>query len=131
MNLVNTQGRGVERLTTTGVVVDGVEYKADCVIFATGIAVSAGRSRIGQFAVPGRDGQLLSDKWAGGERSLHGIMTAGFPNLFMIGDIAQSAFTFAFSYLINEPAKHVSTIIRRCLDDRSVSLIGARRVTRS
>ena len=39
VTLVDTQGRGVERITEKGVVVDGVEYEVDCIIYATGFEV--------------------------------------------------------------------------------------------
>ena len=36
VHLIDTQGRGVERITERGVVVAGREYELDCIIFATG-----------------------------------------------------------------------------------------------
>ena len=36
VHLVDTHGRGVERITERGVVVDGHEYELDCLIYATG-----------------------------------------------------------------------------------------------
>src|SRR3546814_6806923 len=36
VTLVDTQGRGLDRITETGIVFDGVEYPVDCIIFATG-----------------------------------------------------------------------------------------------
>ncbi|MEY2571533.1 MAG: hypothetical protein QOE63_1883 [Acidimicrobiaceae bacterium] len=36
VTLVDTQGRGVERVTEHGVVVDGVEYEVDCLVDAAG-----------------------------------------------------------------------------------------------
>ncbi len=122
VTLVDTQGRGIERLTAGGVVANGVEYQADCVIFATGFAVSVGNRRAGAFPVTGRDGAALTGKWADGVRSLHGIMTSGFPNLFVVGDITQSAFTLNFTQLLSEQAAYVSTIISRCLDQAIASV---------
>ena len=39
VTLVDTHGRGVERITAAGAVVDGAEYELDCLIFATGFEV--------------------------------------------------------------------------------------------
>ena len=39
VTLVDTKGRGVDRITEKGVVFDGVEYEVDCIIFATGFEV--------------------------------------------------------------------------------------------
>jgi hypothetical protein len=39
VTLVDTDGKGVERITETGVVVAGVEYEVDCIIYASGFEV--------------------------------------------------------------------------------------------
>src|SRR3546814_5995217 len=36
VTLVDTAGKGVERVTTDGLVVDGRDYALDCIIYATG-----------------------------------------------------------------------------------------------
>ncbi|MFE4756779.1 flavin-containing monooxygenase [Streptomyces mirabilis] len=117
VTLLDTEGLGIERLTEKGVVVDGVEYEADCVIFGTGFAVDAGR-----FPVAGRDGELLSEKWADGVHSLHGILAAGFPNLLVVGGIPQATHAINFTHQLYEQAGHVSTIVRRCLDEDVISV---------
>ncbi|MFJ8026775.1 antibiotic biosynthesis monooxygenase [Streptomyces sp. NPDC096311] len=117
VTLLDTEGRGIERLTAKGIVVDGVEYAADCVVFGTGFAIDACR-----FPVAGRDGELLSDKWADGVRSLHGILTAGFPNLFVVGGIPQATHAINFTHQLYDQTSHVSTIIRRCLDQNLASV---------
>jgi cyclohexanone monooxygenase len=122
VRLIDTQGQGIERLTAHGFVANGNEYQADCIIFATGFEVSTGSRRGSEIPIIGRDGQLLSDKWAHTARSLHGIMTAGFPNLFIVGDITQSTFTLNFSQLVLEQARYISTLISRCIRDEIASI---------
>ncbi|MEO1934813.1 MAG: NAD(P)/FAD-dependent oxidoreductase, partial [Myxococcales bacterium] len=39
VHLIDTDGKGVDRITETGLVVAGVEYEVDCIIFATGFEV--------------------------------------------------------------------------------------------
>ncbi|MFE4758872.1 flavin-containing monooxygenase [Streptomyces mirabilis] len=112
VTLVDTRGAGIERLTPNGVVVAGVEFEADGVVFGTGFAVNAIR-----FPVVGREGTVLSEKWAGGVRTLHGILSAGFPNLFVVGGIPQATHTFNFTHMLDEQARHVATIVNRCLAD--------------
>src|SRR5581483_5741125 len=56
VKLVDTSGKGVERVTEDGVVVDGVEYKVDCLIFATGFEVGTAYTRRAEFAMYGRNG---------------------------------------------------------------------------
>ncbi|WP_262699507.1 MULTISPECIES: flavin-containing monooxygenase [Streptomyces] len=117
VTLLDTEGHGVEALTAKGVVVGGVEYEADCVVFGTGFEVDAGR-----FPVAGRGGELLSDKWADGVRSLHGVLTAGFPNLLVVGGIPQATHAINFTHQLYDQATHVSTIVRRCLDEGLASV---------
>ena len=83
-HLVDTDGKGVERLTEDAVVVGGEHYALDCVIFATGFDTASDlASRVGADPV-GRGGVRLSEHWAGGMRTLHGMHVHGFPNLFLV-----------------------------------------------
>jgi cation diffusion facilitator CzcD-associated flavoprotein CzcO len=110
VTLVDTRGRGVEQISANGVVVDGVEYPLDCLIFATGFEVGTSyRQRTG-FEIIGRDGRTLSETWADGVRTLHGLHVNGFPNCF-IESIAQSGFTVNFPYLIDTQSRHVAWVI--------------------
>ncbi|MCV7257301.1 flavin-containing monooxygenase [Mycobacterium shimoidei] len=110
VTLVDTRGRGVEQINHNGVVVDGVEYPLDCLIFATGFEVGTDyRQRTG-FEVIGRGDRTLTDKWADGVRTMHGLHVNGFPNCF-IESIAQSGFTVNFPYLIDTQSRHVAWII--------------------
>ena len=45
ITLVDTRGRGVDRITEKGLVFDGVEYEVDCIIFATGFEVGTAYTR--------------------------------------------------------------------------------------
>src|SRR5436305_15215173 len=64
--LVDTDGKGVECITEKGVVVAGVEYEVDCIIYASGFEVGTDYTRRAGFDMTGRDGVALSDAWAGG-----------------------------------------------------------------
>jgi len=113
VHLIDTQGKGVERLTETGVVANGIEYQVDCIVFATGFEVGTDYTRRSGYDLIGKDGVRLSDKWSEGVRTLHGLHTHGFPNLFIISN-AQAAFTTNFPHSMNEQAKHISYIIDQC-----------------
>jgi cation diffusion facilitator CzcD-associated flavoprotein CzcO len=108
--LVDTHGLGVGQITVNGVVVDDIEYPLDCLIFATGFEVGTSYSQRTGFEIIGRDGQTLTDKWANGVRSLHGLHVNGFPNCF-IESIAQSGFTVNFPYLIDTQSRHIAWVI--------------------
>ncbi|MDT5094176.1 MAG: hypothetical protein QOH60_3539, partial [Mycobacterium sp.] len=112
--LVDTGGLGVERITEHGVVVDGVEHALDCLIFATGFEVGTEYAQRTGFEVVGRDGLTLTDKWADGVRTFHGLHVRGFPNCF-VESIAQSGFTVNFPYLLDVQATHVAWLIAAAL----------------
>jgi cyclohexanone monooxygenase len=108
--LVDTQGRGVERITERGVVADGHEYELDCLIYATGFEVGTDYARRAGYEVHGRDGITLTETWADGAATLHGFHTRGFPNLFVISNI-QSGFTVNFPHMLNEQGIHLGYLL--------------------
>ena len=112
VTLVDTQGRGVDRVTETGLVFDGVEYQVDCIIFATGFEVGTAYTRRAGFEVYGRDGQTLTDYWSGGMKTLHGLHSHGFPNCFHLG-ITQNTLTPNFPHMLDEQARYVADVVRR------------------
>ena len=111
VTLVDTDGKGVQQLTERGVVVDGVEYQVDCLIFATGFEVGTTYTRRAGYDIIGRGGTTLSEKWSEGLRTLHGLQTNGFPNCFFLG-FTQTAVTVNVPHALNEQAKHVAYILR-------------------
>jgi cyclohexanone monooxygenase len=110
VTLVDTKGKGVERITEKGVVVDGVEVPVDCLIYATGFEVGTAYTRRAGYEIHGRGGRTLSGHWADGVRTLHGMHSRGFPNCFVMGN-QQSGFTVNYPHMLNEQAKHVAYIV--------------------
>jgi len=111
VTLVDTMGRGVERITEKGLVFDGVEYEADCIIFATGFEVGTAYTRRAGFEVFGRGGKSLTEYWTGGLKTLHGFCSVGFPNCFHMG-ITQNALTANFPHMLEEQAQHITELIK-------------------
>ena len=89
-HLVDTDGKGVERIDATGVWVGGEHYDLDCIVFASGFEVGTEQSRRSGFEIVGRGGSTLTERWADGMQTLHGIHVHDFPNLFVVG-ITQAA----------------------------------------
>ncbi|MCB1522655.1 MAG: NAD(P)/FAD-dependent oxidoreductase [Rhodoblastus sp.] len=84
VTLVDTDGKGVERITERGFVVAGHEYEVDCIIYASGFEVGTAYERRAGFDLVGRNGRKLSEAWAQGMQSLHGIHVHDFPNAFFV-----------------------------------------------
>ena len=110
VKLVDTKGKGVERVTENAVVVDGVEYEVDCLIYATGFEVGTAYTRRAEFEVYGRDGLSLSEYWADGMKTYHGFLSNGFPNCFHMG-LTQTGLAPNFTYMLNGQAMHIAHLI--------------------
>ncbi|MBV9330224.1 MAG: NAD(P)/FAD-dependent oxidoreductase [Alphaproteobacteria bacterium] len=115
VTLVDTKGRGVERITERGVVVDGIEYPVDCLIYATGFEVGTSYTRRSGYDVCGRGGMSLSEKWSDGIATLHGMHVHGFPNCFIMSN-AQSGFTANFPHMMNEQTKHIAWVVQQAVE---------------
>jgi len=113
VTLVDTKGHGVERVTPKGVVVDGVEYELDCLIFATGFEVGTDYTRRAGYDLVGRGGVKLSERWKDGVRTLHGMHSRGFPNCFIMGP-QQAGFTPNFPHLLDQESRHIAYIVSHC-----------------
>ena len=111
VKLVDTMGRGVDRITEKGLVFDGLEYEVDCIIFATGFEVGTSYTRRAAFEVYGRGGKSLTEHWADGVKTLHGFYSSGFPNCFHMG-IIQNAITANFPHMLEEQAQHITELIQ-------------------
>ena len=123
VTLVDTQGLGVQQITERGVVVDGVEYELDCLIFATGFEVGTSYAQRAGYEIKGRSGQTLTEKWQDGVSTLHGMHSRDFPNNFIFA-IAQSGFTVSYPHMLNEQSKHAAYIIAEC-QKRGIKVVEA------
>jgi cyclohexanone monooxygenase len=111
VTLVDTRGKGVDRITKKGVVVAGREYELDCLIYASGFEVGTDYSRRAGMQIFGRGGQSLTDAWADGIRTLHGMHVHGFPNCYVMSN-PQAGFTASYPHLLDEQAKNIAWVIR-------------------
>jgi cation diffusion facilitator CzcD-associated flavoprotein CzcO len=116
-HLVDTDGRGVERITEKGVVVAGVEYEVDCIIYASGFEVGTSFERRAGYDTVGRGGMLLSDYWADGMRTKHGVHVHNFPNLF-ISQATQGANLISnYPHNLTECGNTMAIMVRHALDN--------------
>ena len=83
---------GIERITRQGPVVDGKQYEVDCIIYGTGFEPElTPLFRRAGHEIVGRGGVTLAEKWAMGASSLFGMMSRGFPNMFVMPAPGQQA----------------------------------------
>ncbi len=82
VELVDLREEPIEAITAAGVRTSKHEYALDILVFATGYDALTGA--LLRIEVTGRQGERLQDKWAAGPRNYLGLMTTGFPNLFIV-----------------------------------------------
>jgi cyclohexanone monooxygenase len=117
VKLIDTEGRGLERITQNAIVFDGQSYEVDCIIYATGFEVVTTSHKEGGFEIIGRGGQTIDEKWSKAVSTLHGIYTRGFPNLFFVAGYRQSGPTLNFPFCMDEQARHAAAVAGRMLED--------------
>ncbi|HZK99794.1 MAG TPA: NAD(P)/FAD-dependent oxidoreductase [Caulobacteraceae bacterium] len=115
VSLIDTGGKGVERITEHAVWANGQEYEIDCLIYATGFEVGTEYTRRSGYELHGRGGVTLTRKWADGVQTLHGFHTRDFPNCFIVSH-TQSGFTVNFPHMLDEQARHIAYIVGHCLE---------------
>ena len=115
-HLIDTDGKGVEKITEKGVVVAGKEYEVDCIIYASGFEVGTEFTRRAGFDLKGRGGVKLSEAWADGMRTKHGIHVHGFPNLFFVQPTQGANLISNVPHNLTEAGKTIATIIRAAQD---------------
>jgi cation diffusion facilitator CzcD-associated flavoprotein CzcO len=116
-HLVDTDGRGVERITETSVVVDGAHYEVDCIIYASGFEVGTPYERRAGFDLVGRDGRTLSSHWAHGMRTMHGIHVNGFPNAFLVQFTQGANLISNVPHNLVESSATIAQVIARVVTD--------------
>lgn len=105
VTLVDVKDTPIERITPTGIIVDGHEYEVDIIVFATGFDAMTGS--ILKIDVRGREGESLTQKWSEGPRTYLGLATAGFPNLFIVTGPGSPS---VFSNMVVSIEQHVDWI---------------------
>jgi cyclohexanone monooxygenase len=114
-HLVDTDGKGVSRITPAGVVVGDWEYELDCIIYGSGFEVGTPYIRRAGFEVTGRDGVTLSQYWAGGMRTLHGIHVHGFPNLLFVQPTQGANLISNVPHNIVDSAQTIAAVVRHAV----------------
>ncbi|SHG73235.1 flavin-containing monooxygenase [Bradyrhizobium erythrophlei] len=82
VTLVDIRSNPIEEILPNGVRAGGGDYEVDALVLATGFDAMTGS--VARLDIVGRQGQTLNQKWAEGPKTYLGLMSAGFPNLFII-----------------------------------------------
>ncbi|KAF2215974.1 hypothetical protein CERZMDRAFT_34840 [Cercospora zeae-maydis SCOH1-5] len=124
VELVDTDGRGVTRITENGVNFDGKDYEVDVLIWSTGFTspgIGTAASRAG-IELSGRDGKSLDDHTRSGLSTLHGVTSREFPNLFWPGP-QQSGTAPNQIFVLEILSAHIAYIISEASERASGSPI--------
>ncbi|HSJ92191.1 MAG TPA: NAD(P)/FAD-dependent oxidoreductase, partial [Ilumatobacter sp.] len=116
VHLVDTDGKGVERIDAAGVWANGEHVALDCIIYASGFEVGTDFARRSGFDAVGRDGLRLSEKWSEGMMSLHGMHVHGFPNLFVVGPAQAANLISNIPHNLVEAGATIAAILRHAIE---------------
>jgi cation diffusion facilitator CzcD-associated flavoprotein CzcO len=112
VTLVDTDGKGVDKITEAGIEVSNTEYALDLLIYSTGYrppGIGSPAFRAG-MKVFGRGGVSLDEKWAANVSTLHGVIRRDFPNFFYPGP-SQAGATANQVFILDNLSTHVAYII--------------------
>jgi cation diffusion facilitator CzcD-associated flavoprotein CzcO len=122
VHLVDTDGRGVRAIDETGLWVGDTHYELDCIIYASGFEVGTPLEHRTGFDPVGRGGVTLSQYWADGMKTLHGLHVTGFPNLFFVSPAQAANLISNVPHNLTEAGETIATIVAHA------EAIGAQRV---
>ncbi|WP_281409068.1 NAD(P)/FAD-dependent oxidoreductase [Mesorhizobium sp. SARCC-RB16n] len=82
VTLVDLRTNPISEVTPEGVAAGSDFYELDCLVLATGFDAMTGA--LSKIDIVGRQGLTLKEKWRDGPNTFLGLMSAGFPNLFIV-----------------------------------------------
>ncbi|MEM1232213.1 MAG: NAD(P)/FAD-dependent oxidoreductase [Pseudomonadota bacterium] len=82
VRLIDLQKTPIEHITESGITLTDGAVALDALVLATGFDAMTGA--LHRIDIRGRNALPLTDAWAAGPQTYLGLMTADFPNLFMI-----------------------------------------------
>jgi cation diffusion facilitator CzcD-associated flavoprotein CzcO len=112
VHLVDTGGKGITQINAAGPVFEGRVYPLDVLIYATGFEVQ----KTGIYNdIRGRGGVEINDTYSEGLRTLFGVHTHGYPNLFIMGGY-QASFQFNLTFMLQTQGDHIAECIAYARD---------------
>jgi cation diffusion facilitator CzcD-associated flavoprotein CzcO len=112
VHLVDTHGKGITEIGAEGPVFEGQTYPVDLLILATGFEVQ----KTGIYnEIRGVKGETLDETYAEGMRTLLGVHTSGYPNLFIMGGY-QASFQFNLTFMLQTQGDHIAECLALARD---------------
>jgi cation diffusion facilitator CzcD-associated flavoprotein CzcO len=112
VHLVDTHGKGITEIAKEGPVFEGRTYPLDLLIYATGFEVQ----KTGIYnEIRGRNGVEINETYRDGLRTLLGVHTHGYPNLFIMGGY-QASFQFNLTFMLQTQGDHIAECIKYARD---------------
>ena len=107
VHLVDTRGEGISEVTEAGPMFDGEVYDVDLIIYATGFEVQ----KTGIYnEIIGQNQEEINDHYSDGIRTLFGIHSNGYPNLFIMAGY-QASFQFNITDVLTVQGGHIAASI--------------------
>jgi cyclohexanone monooxygenase len=113
VHLVDTEGKGVDRVYEKGIVANDTKYELDCIVYATEFEWATDFSARAGAQIFGRGGLSLTEKFKDGIEAMHGWGVNGFPNMGLVS-IHQSGSSPNWTHNSTEMTKHIVHVISEC-----------------
>lgn len=115
VELVDISETPIERVTETGLRTSDRAFELDLLVYATGFDAVTGA--FDMVEIEGRDGLRLSEKWTPEPETYLGLMTHGFPNLFVPSGPQSSSATVNYPRSIEMCVNWISDLMAHVLRD--------------
>jgi cation diffusion facilitator CzcD-associated flavoprotein CzcO len=115
VRLVDVTETPIERMTPEGIQTAASHYDLDIIVYATGFdAITGGYDRI---TIEGLDGQTLAEKWSDGPSTYLGVLTHGFPNMFMVAGPQSASGSTNFPRAIETGVNWVTGLLHHAIEE--------------
>ncbi|MSP42014.1 MAG: NAD(P)/FAD-dependent oxidoreductase [Alphaproteobacteria bacterium] len=107
VHLIDTHGKGIHRITEKGPEFEGKVYEVDVLIYATGFDVQ----KTGIYnQIVGENGLEINDKYKDGIRTMFGVHSHGYPNMFIMAGY-QASFQFNLTDMLYAQGEHIAACV--------------------
>jgi cation diffusion facilitator CzcD-associated flavoprotein CzcO len=114
VHLVDLSETPIERFTPDGIQTSASHHDLDLIVYATGFdAITGAYDRID---IRGVGGHTLADKWVDSPSTYFGVLTHGFPNMFMVAGPQSNTGSVNFPRAIETGVDWVTDLLQHVID---------------